>query len=87
MDKRKSLLDTITNLSQQIETSLSKLYCNIQEVQGETTVQTLRTHLDLRGFQNLSRSELKISLQNIGASNKKIFSGCQGQLKWQYKAQ
>lgn len=87
MGKRKSLLDTITDLSQQIENSLSKLYCNIKEVLGETAVQTLRTHLDLRGFQNLSRSELKISLQNMGAPNKKIFSGCQGQLKWQYKAQ
>ncbi|MDO9103174.1 MAG: FapA family protein [Candidatus Nitrotoga sp.] len=86
MGKRKSLLDTITDLSQQIETSLSKLYCNIKEVLGETAVQTLRTPLDLRGFQNLSRSELKISLQNMGAPNKKIFSGCQGQLKWQYKA-
>lgn len=87
MGKRKSLLDTITDLSRQIKTSLSKLYCNINEVLGETAVQTMRSHLDLRGFQNLSRSELKISLQNMGAPNKKIFSGCQGQLKWHYKAQ
>ena len=87
MGKRKPLPDTITDLSQQIETSLSKLHCNIKEVLGETAVQTLRTHLDLRGFQNLSRSELKISLQHMGAPNKKIFSGWQGQLKWQYKAQ
>ena len=87
MGKRKPLPDAISDLSQQIETRLSKLHCNIKEVLGETTVQISRTQLDLRGFQNLSRSQLKISLQHMGAPNQKIFSGGQGQLKWQYKTQ
>lgn len=86
MEKHKALINEIADLSSQIQASYAEQRCNIQEVLGDTVVQTLSTHLGINAFRNLPRQEFKARLQQIGSPRKLIFSGWQGSLEWQHQA-
>lgn len=86
MEKHKALINEIADLSLQIKASYAEQRCNIQEVLGDTVVQTLSTHLGVNAFRNLPRQEFKARLQQIGSPRTLIFSGWQGSLEWQHQA-
>lgn len=86
MEKHHALVREIAELTQQIKASYTDQQCNIKEVLGDTVVQSLPSLLGVAAFRNLSKQELRTRLQRLGAPNKLIFSGWQGQLEWQHQA-
>lgn len=86
MEKRRALVNEVVDMSMQIKASYANQRCNLQEVQGDTVVQTCNSHLGVSAFRNLPRQAYKNQLQQIGAPRKLIFSGWQGSLEWQHQA-
>ena len=84
MKKRTALDDAIRQWTQERDTCEAGEHCKIETVLGDTVVRKLSSNLGMSYFREQSPQELKISLQQLGLAQERIFSDDKGSLDWHF---